>query len=74
MSAIAARIDWVYLDQAADVAVAAGDLVSAEAGGMPIYRVLSVADGRARLRELGDGADRVAPLGDLHWKARASEA
>jgi hypothetical protein len=46
-----------------------GELISAEAGGMPIYRVMALRDGRAWLRDLEDEADRVTPLRDFHWKA-----
>jgi len=69
MGGKAGDIDWVYLDQTASGAVRPGELISAEAGGMPIYRVMALRDGRAWLRDLEDEADRVTPLRDFHWKA-----
>jgi hypothetical protein len=67
----AREIDWQYLDPPSENTVKAGELVSAEAGGLPIYRVIAVADGRAWLREEHDGIDRVAPISAFHWKACA---
>ncbi len=69
MSGKARAIDWQYLDRPRGEAVGVGDLVSAAAGGLPIYAVVALADGRARLRDQQDGSDRVAPLSDFHWKA-----
>jgi hypothetical protein len=65
-------IDWQYLDVPSENTVRIGERVSAEAGGLPIYRVMAVSDGRAWLRdeEFG-GIDRVAPLSAFHWKACA---
>jgi hypothetical protein len=68
MAAIPA-LDWVYLDPADANATQAGELVSVEPGGMPIYRVVSLENGRAWLRDLGHGVDRLAALTDFHWKA-----
>jgi hypothetical protein len=45
-----------------------GDLVSAEAGGMPIYRVMAVDRGEAVVAEGGHPAIRL-PVHRLHWKA-----
>ena len=45
------RVDWVLMDSAAQAQVAVGDLVSVEAGGTPIYRVLRVTEGRAWVRD-----------------------
>ena len=67
MAVDAQAIDWVYFD--GGDAVGPGDLLSADAGGMPIYQVISRANGRAWLRDLRDGTDHVAPLHDFHWKA-----
>ena len=68
MSDQARHIDWEFLDSAAIRGVRAGDLVSADAGGLPIYRVMSLKDGRAWLRDIIDGADRVTPLAGFHWR------
>ena len=56
---------WVTIERCG---VAPGDLVSAEAGGLPIYRVLSVQDQRAWLRDERTGRDHIAPLATLRWK------
>ncbi len=64
-------IEWDYLAGGDDPAIAPGELVSAAAGGLPIYRVMSLADGRAWLRDIRDGADRVTPLAAFHWRARS---
>ena len=65
------RVDWVLLDEAGLRTVRVGDLVSTEAGGMPTYRVVTLKDGRAWLRDVQSGADRISPLGCFHWKASA---
>jgi hypothetical protein len=59
-------VEWVPLSGAA---VEAGDLVSAEAGGMPIYRVVAVEEGRAWLQGERPAAVQVLPLDRFHWKA-----
>ena len=74
MAGRASSIDWVCLDCAAVHAVCTGDIVSASAGGMPIYRVMAVENGRIWIRGDHDGSDRVAPLSHFHWKARNSDA
>ncbi|HEY2051752.1 MAG TPA: hypothetical protein VGH03_20615 [Caulobacteraceae bacterium] len=72
MAGEAGEIEWVYLDRADEGEVHQGELISAEAGGFPIYRVISLSDGRAWLKDLRDGTDRVCPLRDFHWKALPS--
>ena len=69
MAGEAGEIEWVYLDRADEGEVHQGELISAEAGGFPIYRVISLSNGRAWLKDLRDGADRVCPLREFHWKA-----
>ncbi|MBV8684562.1 MAG: hypothetical protein JO111_16935 [Caulobacteraceae bacterium] len=69
MAGEAGDIEWVYLDRADEGEVRQGELISADAGGMPIYRVISLSNGRAWLKDLRDGADRVCPLEEFHWKA-----
>jgi hypothetical protein len=59
-------IDWVL---AATDTVKAGDLVSAGAGGMPIYRVVAVEGGQAWLQGDRDPAIQMMPLHRFHWKA-----
>jgi hypothetical protein len=69
MAGQAGEIEWVYLDRADESDVHPGELISADAGGFPIYRVVSLANGRAWLKDQRDGADRVSPLKAFHWKA-----
>jgi hypothetical protein len=69
MGAMAATIDWVFLNPANVADVSVGELISADAGCMPIYRVMAIRDGRAWIKDLQDGADRVAPLSAFCWKA-----
>ncbi len=64
-----ARIDWLYLHQDDERSVRVGEVVSADAGGMPIYRVMSRADGRAWLKNLDDDTDHLLPLRAFHWRA-----
>lgn len=66
-----AQIDWRYLDEGEKPGLKIGEVVSTEAGGMPIYRIMSLGDGRAWLRNVDDGSDRLTPLGQFHWRAEA---
>lgn len=64
-------IDWVLLDHAAVRPVDIGDVVSVDAGGMPIYRVLAIQG-----REVWLGDERDAPIGALlldrfRWRGEA---
>jgi hypothetical protein len=59
-------LDWVLLSTDA---VSVGDLVSADAGGLPIYRVVKVADGQAWLQDDRRSGVQVMPLDRLRWKA-----
>ena len=61
-------VDWIPLERDT---VQAGDQVSADAGGMPIYRVVAVEDGQALVE--GDGrAPTPLPISRFHWKARTA--
>ena len=62
MSVQARHIDWEFLDSEAARGVRAGDIVSAAAGGLPIYRIMSLGAGRAWLRDIETGAGQVTPL------------
>lgn len=57
--------DWVLLAQGE---MTAGDVVSADAGGMPIYRVVSVDDGLALLEDDHHPAPLKLPVSHLRWK------
>lgn len=63
------RIDWILLDTGEASAIAVGDLVSADAGGLPTYRVMAIEDGRAWLRDEARGLDCISPVSRFHWKA-----
>ena len=64
-------IDWKLLDTAAPEPVRVGDVVSAEPGGMPIYRVVAVEGERVRLDD-ERRATRVMPLGAFRWRGAAA--
>lgn len=61
-------VEWAFLGRDA---AKVGDLVSTEAGGMPIYRVLEVANGQLRLQDEPGVSERTLPAERLRWRARA---
>lgn len=63
-------IQWTLLDPAAPEPVRIGDVVSAEPGGMPIYRVKALDGDRVRLDDERH-AERVLPLSIFRWRAAA---
>ena len=63
------RVNWIPVDHDAPDGIQVGDLVSAEAGGLPVYRVLAVTNGRAWLRDGERQSDSISSLSRLHWKA-----
>jgi hypothetical protein len=67
------RVDWVVLDRAARAEIKVGDLVSVEAGGAPIYRVLRISDERAWLRDELLQMDSILPTSLFHWKAHIQD-
>ncbi|MGA2951872.1 MAG: hypothetical protein ABSD80_06525 [Caulobacteraceae bacterium] len=69
MATQARQIDWQFMDSDAARTVREGDIVSAAAGGLPIYKVMNLEGGRAWLRDIDTGADQVTPLTLFHWKA-----
>jgi hypothetical protein len=66
---MATSVNWVVLDQTAGPAVQVGDLICADAGGMPTYRVVAVEDGQAWLRDGYDDRVWIRPLAAFRWKA-----
>ncbi len=62
-------VHWVLL---AGGAAKVGDLVSSEAGGMPIYRVVAIEDGKAWLQGERQPDARPMPLERFIWKAAGS--
>jgi hypothetical protein len=61
-------LDWVLLEPATD-RVRIGDLLSVEAGGMPIYQVEAVADGLVSLRDERRSQVQVRSLDRFRWRA-----
>jgi hypothetical protein len=60
-------VDWIPLDRDA---LEAGDAVSADAGGMPVYRVVAIRDGQAWVQGDERPAPAPLPLTGLHWMVR----
>lgn len=61
-------MNWVPLSKDA---VAVGDYVSTDAGGMPIYRVVKLSGGQAWLQGERRPAVEVMPLDRFHWRSPA---
>jgi hypothetical protein len=66
---MASVVDWALLDHAASEPVRVGDMVSTDAGGMPIYRVMAFEGGRALLAGEHQAAARDMPLAAFRWRA-----
>lgn len=64
-------VKWVLLDHAAARPVEIGDLVSVEAGGMPHYRVVGFAGGKAWLDDERQPVRRLMSLEAFRWRAAA---
>jgi hypothetical protein len=69
---MASAIDWVLLDHTAAKPVEIGDVVSADAGGMPIYRVRALSGGQVWLGGDRDAAARIMPLDGFRWRGGAA--
>jgi hypothetical protein len=65
------RMSTVQWKPLANDAAKAGDLVSADAGGMPIYRIVAIEGGQAWLQRDGSPAVQAMPLDRFHWRATA---
>ena len=64
-------VDWALLDHTAAEPVTVGDLVSVDAGGMPIYRVLGLAGPSVRVA--GEhGGERELPLTLFRWRGASA--
>jgi hypothetical protein len=59
-------MDWVPLSEREPAAI--GDLVSADAGGLPIYRVMALEEGRAWVATRAGAPARAMPLAGFRWK------
>lgn len=68
MTTMPNTVDWVLLDHAAPQPVKAGDLVSAEAGGLPIYRVMALEAGRCWVAAARGAPARAVPLDRFRWR------
>jgi len=64
----ARAVSWVLLNHAAEAPVQVGDVVSVEAGGMPIYSVLGLEDGHALLRDERRPQPQSLPLSAFRWR------
>jgi hypothetical protein len=65
------ELHWVFLGRDA---VKVGDLVSTDAGGMPIYRVMEIEGGQALLQDEEATGLRRMPLDRFRWRAADPDA
>ena len=64
-------LEWELLDHNAAHPVRSGDLVSADAGGLPIYRVLGLEGRAVRLDPAQEHPSAaVMPLNAFRWRGR----
>ncbi len=64
-------LQWELLDHAAADPVRSGDLVSADAGGMPIYRVIGLEGRAVRLDPAQERPSApIMPLDAFRWRGR----
>jgi hypothetical protein len=61
------HLNWAPIDTAREP-VHVGDLVSADAGGMPIYSVVAVEEGRAWVAARLGAPARAMPLDGFRWR------
>ena len=63
-------VEWMLLDATASQPVAVGDLVSVDAGGMPVYRVTQVQGQTVRVvpADGGQAAPRDARVSQFQWR------
>jgi len=64
----ARHIDWVLLDPSRGQGARVGDLVSADAGGMPVYRLVGLGERNCVVSDPAGGGVREAPLSQFRWK------
>lgn len=67
---MARAMQWVLIDQA-ESPVDVGDKLSVDAGGMPIYEVVALENGRALVADERRTAVRHMPLELFRWVGRA---
>jgi len=63
------RIDWMLLNALGAAPAEVGDLVSADAGGLPTYRIVALDGDVARLRDEEHSREEISPLSRFRWKA-----
>jgi hypothetical protein len=63
-----AAIRWELLDHSAERPVSVGDVVSMEAGGMPIFRVVGLAGTKAWLDDELGRVRRLTALDTFRWR------
>ena len=68
---MASTVNWALVDHAASEPVRVGDQISADAGGMPVYRVIALAQGRALLADEQHAVTRELPLAGFCWRSLA---
>lgn len=61
-------VEWALLDHTATEPVRIGDMVSADAGGLPIYRVIGFEGGLATLADEHQAAAQSMPLQRFCWR------
>jgi hypothetical protein len=64
-------VNWVLLEHAARP-VQVGDLLSIDAGGMPIFQVTDIADGMVSLRDERHPPMQVRSLDAFRWMGAAA--
>jgi len=67
-----AAINWELLDHEAAKPVHVGDVVSVEAGGMPIFRVVGLAGTKAWLDDEMGRVRRLASLDGFRWRGEGA--
>jgi hypothetical protein len=70
---MANTVDWALLDHAAKEPVKVGDMVSADAGGLPIYRVMAFEAGRAWVAAAEGAPARAMPFDIVRKDGAAPE-
>jgi len=65
-------VEWVLLNHVADRPVEVGDMVSVEAGGMPILHVVGLAGSKAWLDDERGRVRRLMSLDSFRWRAPAT--
>lgn len=64
-------IDWIPLTEGE---LHVGDTVSADAGGMPIYRVVAIDDGELWLQDGRRPSPLRLPADRFHWRAAPAQS